>query len=249
MSRPVALRYLDAVRQLLDHFEQTQLNAISQAAGHVVNALTNGGVVRCAGMGHGVDGDFINRAGGLAAVQPFKFDFSMNEPFPECLKNRPHDPPFERDLETVRFAVRASRLKRGDVVLIGSVSGRNRVPVELAMCCRQRNVIVIAFTSLAYTARVSALHPEGRKLADVADVVVDIGVPYGDAAVEIPGISEKMIPLSGVAMTVAGWMIWGSVMEKMAAAGNPPTVFISINREDGKAFYDASVAQYNRRGY
>jgi len=249
MNRPVHLKYLDAVRGLLEHFEQTQQNAVSSAAEHVSRALTGGGVVRCAGMGHGVDGDFINRAGGLAAVQPFKFDFSLNEPLPECLRNRPQEQPFDREIETVRFAVRASHLKRGDVVLIGSVSGRNRAPVELALCCRERGVVVIGFTSLAYTARVTPLHPSGKKLADASDVVVDIGVPYGDAAVEIPGIPEKMLPLSGVAMTIAGWMIWGAVMEKMAASGNPPTVFISINREDGKAFYDTSVAQYNRRGY
>jgi uncharacterized phosphosugar-binding protein len=83
----------------------------------------------------------------------------------------------------------------------------------------------------------------------VADVVIDNGAPYGDAAVAVPGYEEKMLPVSGVAMIVAGWMIWGRVMEQMAAAGTPPSVYISINREEGRAWHDRSQAEYHRRGY
>ena len=242
-------KYLTTVRALLDHLEHTQLPAVEQAAAVIVDALRHGGCVYCSGIGHGLEGDFINRAGGLAAVQPLAFGFTLNDPVADCRKDRPRAEPFERDLETVRFALRASTLRAGDVLLVGSVSGRNRAPVELALRAREMGVRVIAITSLAYTARVDSMHPSGKKLAEVADVVVDNGAPYGDAAVAIDGLPEKMIPVSGVGTLAAGWMIWGRVMERMAQEGTPPSVYISVNREGGQAFYDKSKAEYHRRGY
>ncbi len=246
MSTP---KYLDAVRGVLDHYEQTQLPAIDQAAALIVTALTHGGAVFCAEIGHGNHLDFLNRAGGLAAVQGFSLSCQINDPVADCLKDRPQPEPFERDLETVRYAVRASNLRAGDVLLLGSVSGKNRYPVELALSCRAKGVKVVGFTSLEYTANVQSQHPSGKKLCDVCDVVIDNGAPFGDAAIEVPGIPAKVCPVSGASMVVGGWLIWERVMEQMAEAGNPPSTFMSINREGGQEFYDNSRAEYNRRGY
>lgn len=241
--------YLDTLRRVLDHLQRTQLPAIEQAADTVIQALTHGGAVFCSSIGHGLEGDFIDRAGGLAALQPFSFTFSTNDPVAECLRNRPPAEPVQRDLESVRLAIRTGSLRGGDVMLVGSVSGRNRHPIELALACRQAGVKVIAFTSLAYTARVPSLHPSGQKLADVADVVIDNGAPFGDAAVTIPGYDDPMLPVSGAAVIAAGWMLWGRVMEKMAAEGRPASTYISINREGGDAHYKRSREEYHRRGY
>ncbi len=155
----------------------------------------------------------------------------------------------EVDLETVRFALRASELRAGDVLVLGSVSGRNRGPVELAMAAREAGARVIGITSLDYTAQVQSAHPSGKKLCDVVDVVIDNGAPYGDAAVDIDGFDFKLLPVSGVGATVAGWMLWGRVMEKMAEAGDPPSVYISVNREGGQQHYEKTKADYNKRGY
>lgn len=245
----VTTKYINALRNILNHLEQTQLPAVEAAAGLVIEALTRRGAVFCHGIGHGVEGDFLNRAGGLAAPHLFSFGFTLNDVVAECLKERPRPEPFDRDLETIRFAVKAGNLRAGDVLVLGSVSGRNRGPVELALCARAMGVKIIAITSRLYTAKVTSLHPSGKKLCDVADVVIDNGAPYGDAAVEVPGYAEKMLPVSGVGAMAAGWMVWGRVMEKMAAAGVPPTTFISINRHDGKDHYDRNLAEFNRRGY
>ncbi len=244
-----SFRYLGAVRKVLEHLERTQGPAIEQAADLVVESITHGGVVYCYEIGHGNQGDFLNRAGGLAAVQSFSFSMNVHAPVPQCHGERPRPEPFEKDLETARFAVRASNLRAGDVMVLGSVSGRNRVPIELALACREAGVKVIALTSLEYTARVESLHPSGKRLFEVADVVIDNGAPFGDAAVEVPGIEVRVLPVSGVAMTVAGWLVWERVMEKMAAAGDPPTVFMSANREGGMEFYQKALARYQERGY
>lgn len=243
------VKYIQAVRVILDHLEETQLPAVERAADIVIASLSGSGAVYCAGIGHGNEHDFLNRAGGLAAIQQFSFSFNVNSPVADSLKDRQRQAPFEKDLEAVRLAVSASNLRAGDVMLMGSVSGKTAQSVELAMACRAAGVKVIGFTSLIYTARVEPVHPSGRKLCDVVDVVIDNGAPYGDAAVDVPGIEEKMLPVSGVSSIVAGWMLWGRVMEKMAAAGMPPSTFISINRKDGKEYYDKNKALFNKRGY
>jgi uncharacterized phosphosugar-binding protein len=243
------LRYLDAVRGIIAHLESTQAEAVEKAADIVIGALTNGGAVFCNAIGHGTDGDFLGRAGGLVAVQSFSYSFNVNSAVAENLKDRPRPEPFEQDLETVRFAVRASNLRAGDVMLTGSVSGKNRGPIELAMACRDMGVKVIAFTSMEYTKQVESLHPSGKLLYEVADVVIDHGAPYGDAAVDMPGFDFKLLPVSGVGADIAGWMVWERVIEKMTEAGNPPSVFMSVNRDGGWEYYEKSKAEYNRRGY
>ena len=245
----VPLKYLDAVRDVLAHLGNKELANVEKAADAVIAAYTHGGAVHCAGIGHGNEGDFLNRAGGLAAVHPFSYSLVINDPVAQCLASRPADDPVDREMEAIHLAVRAGNLRKGDVMLVSSVSGRNRGPIELTLACRAKGLVVIAFTSLAYSARVASLHPSGRKLCEVADVVVDIGAPYGDAAVDVPGYDFKLLPVSGVAMTVAGWMIWGRVMEKMAANGNPPTVFKSANSEGGAEFVQKATHSFHQRGY
>lgn len=242
-------RYIDAVRRVLHHLEATQSENIERAAELVIGAYSRGGAVFCSEIGHGIQGDFLNRAGGLAALQPFTFSFSVQDSVPACLVERRRESALDRELEAVRLAVRSSNLRTGDVLLIGSVSGRNKRPVELALACREVGVRTIGLTATEYTQQVSSAHPSGKRLCDVVDVAVDIGAPYGDAAVEIPGLDVAVLPVSGVAFAVAGWMIWERVMTRMAAEGNPPTVFMSVNRPGGQEYYEAARRRLNERGY
>jgi uncharacterized phosphosugar-binding protein len=241
-------RYTAAARTVIDFVETQQAASIEAAAELVANALRRGGTVSCSEIGHGIQGDFLGRAGGLFAVQPFSYSVTVNNPLPECRrKAQPADP--DEDLKRVRTAVAHSSLRAGDVMLVASVSGRNRAPVELALACRERGVGVIGFTAMAYTRKVVSLHPSGKRLFEVVDVAVDCGAPYGDAGVDVPGYEVKLIPLSGLGMLVAGWMIWGTVMEKMAAAGTPASVYISHNRDGGPAFNEAARVRYQEKGY
>lgn len=242
-------KYLAAARAVLAYLEKTQLSAIERAADFVVHALTHRGAVWCSDIGHGIQGDFLNRAGGLAAVQAFSYSLTLGDKVAPCLQDRPLPAPVERDLETVRLAVRASNLRAGDVMVMGSVSGKNRGPVELALACRERGVKTVGLTSLEYSGRVTSLHPSGKRLFEVVDVAIDHGAPYGDAAVEIPGYENKVLPVSGFACSVIGHMLWGRVMEKMVVAGNPATVFMSVNREGGPEHHPRMIAQYEKRGY
>jgi uncharacterized phosphosugar-binding protein len=240
--------YAEAVRKIIDHLETSQSDNIEKAAQLIVDALKNKGVVYCSEIGHSNQNDFLNRAGGLAAIQAFTYSFAANAPTPSSFaEERAADP--DQDLKAVRLAVEVSAMRKGDVLVLGSVSGKNRAPIEVAMACQAKGIKVVAFTSLTYTAQVQSLHPSGKKLCDVADVVIDNGAPYGDAAVAIPGMENNALPVSGSSSIIGGWMIFERVMTLMAASGDPATVFMSVNREGGMEKYQADVAKYQERGY
>lgn len=245
------LDYLSAVRGVADHLEQSQLPAIEAAANAIVEGLRQGGVVYCSHVGHGIEGDFVNRAGGLIAVQRFSHGLHLNQPVPKCRRKaeKAAGAQPDRAIEGIRAAVGASSLGPADAILVGSVSGRNTTPVELALACRERGVTVIALTSMAYTAKVESVHPSGKKLCEAANIVVDIGAPYGDAAVEVAGYDIKLMPVSGVAAAAAGWMIFGAVLEKMAAGGTPASVLLSANRDGGPEYNRTSHERYDEQGY
>ena len=103
--------------------------------------------------------------------------------------------------------------------------------------------------SLTRARTVLVARPSGRKLAEVVDVVIDNGAPYGDAAVDIAGYPHKLLPVSGVACAVIGHLVFGWAMEKLAAAGQPATVLQSVNRPGGMEDYKQTIEQYEARGY
>jgi uncharacterized phosphosugar-binding protein len=244
-----ALGYLAAVQRLLEHIETSQLPVIDQAAELVAQSLAGGGAVFCGDIGHGNEGDFLNRAGGLACLRKFGFGLSVQDDLPAARRDRPRSEPVAVEAETVRCALRTSQLRAGDVLLLSSVSGKNTRPIEIAIAARAMGIKVIALTSLTYTARVESLHPSGHKLCDVADVVFDIGAPYGDAAVAIDGYPSDLLPVSGVSMIVMGWCLWGRVVELLAERGTPASVFMSFNRDGGPEFYDRMAKQCAERGF
>lgn len=241
-------RYAEAARELIDRLEGTQAENVSRAAEAIAQALTQGGAFWLYGIGHGGELELSNRAGGLMAARVFSFHCSVSAPIAECLKNRPRPEPVEADLEQVRLAVRTSEMRAGDVLMTASVSGRNRVPIELALACRDLGVTVIALTSLEYTAGVESLHPSGKKLCEVADIVVDNCAPLGDACVEVDYYPHKVLPISGLSQTVLGWMICGEAIELMQAAGMPAHVYMSHNRPGGPEYNEQAQREYNQTG-
>lgn len=244
-------KYLNAVYAIAQHLD-THTEGIDAAALAIADALSNGNALVAAEVGHANQHDWVSRAGGLAAIRHFSFSFSVNDALPTKLMGRPrvgNDVGMQVDLENVRHAVRVSRLRAGDVLLVGSVSGRSRIPVELAIACREKGVKVVGFTSFAYTKDAVPLHPTGKRLIDVVDFPIDLGAPYGDAAVKLDGYDWPLLPVSGAGAIMAGWMIFERVMENLAARGTPAAVFMSYNRAGGEKALQEAKDFCDARGY
>lgn len=141
----------------------------------------------------------------------------------------------------------------GDVVLVGTSAGTTSGPVDLAIDSRQRGAKVIALTSVGFETdpRLAAEHPSGRLLHELADVVVDLGSPYGDGEFELPGTGAQILPSTGATGVVAMWMIFAEAVSILVGTGKTPLVWQSNLLPGAIARNEAMWAGYERtrRGY
>jgi uncharacterized phosphosugar-binding protein len=138
-------------------------------------------------------------------------------------------------------------LEAGDVLLIASNSGRNAVPIEAALEARQLGLKVIALTSLAHSQSVPSRHPSGKKLAELADVVLDNCGRPGDAALEVADLPGRLCPTSTtIGVTLLHWLVY-EVVQRLLERGITPEVTISANLPGGDAHNAAGFARYRAR--
>ncbi len=242
----------DYQKILAEQLEKLQGNRpiIEEAAQAIAEAMQTGHFVFCAEIGHGMQSDFINRAGGLGNIRNFTWSMNINNAMPTCAQNRPNGCP-NKDLALIRAAVNASNMRSGDIIITCSGSGRNIRPIETALACRDLGMKVIAMTSVDYAKQTPSSHPSGKSLYECADWVIDLMTPYGDAAVMIDGYPNALVPLSGYSQDVTGWMLWGRVMEIMGKLPekDKPAVFVSFNGAGGEEAYKRTHELLNSRGY
>ena len=111
-----------------------------------------------------------------------------------------------------------------DCAIIISSSGCNIVPIEMAELFQQHRVRVVAIITKEHSDKSKSKRPDGKKLGDFADLVLDTGAPAGDAMVSIEGLETPVAPGS----TVGGALIINSIKAELAKiltdAGHPPKV-------------------------
>ena len=217
--------YLQACQEALGKLASTQSAEIARAAQLIADKVVAGGIVFTFGTGHSHElaEEVSYRAGGMVPVNPIlepsltgSTEVSKSE-FLERLEGfAPHILDYHR-------------VGTGDVLVIISNSGRNGAPVEMALEARRRGIPVIAVTSLSYSGQVTSRHSSGKKLHEIADIVLDNCAPYGDAVVRLPDLPQPAGPLS----TVTGAALMHAVMvgaaERLVGNMDPVPVFWSGN--------------------
>ena len=108
------------------------------------------------------------------------------------------------------------------------------------MLGRERGLPVIAVTAAEFSRSVSSRHSSGKRLLDVADVVLDTCGAAGDAAVELDGVTEAIGPTSTV---VGAALLNATLVEAIAELvrrGVEPPILVSQN-VDGSAERNARL--------
>lgn len=242
-------RYLDRVRELLDDIERSEMDKIEQAGKMIADSVTNGGAFFITQIGHGTMPELLHRGGGLLCLKGFHPTWNLPGEIAECRRNRPRAEPVEAQDEMMLAAVKSSELRPGDCVLVGSVSGRTSSAVALALALKACGAKTIALVALDYAAEVSSAHPSGKLLNEVADLVIDMHVPFGDGSLQVEGLEPPALPLSGVSQATICWMVCGAVIEEILAKGLTPAVYMSANREGGPEFNKQQEKLFGERGY
>ncbi len=77
-------------------------------------------------------------------------------------------------------------MRPGEVLIVMSHSGRNPGPVEAALYGKQKGLKVVTVTSLLQSSKQSSRHSSGKRLFELADVVIDSHVPLGTPLWKFP---------------------------------------------------------------
>ncbi len=238
--------YLNEIQSRIARMQATRLAQIEQAADACARSLMAKGVVHIHDTGHLVSAELINRAGGLVAFSRLSLGLNVDNPN----KHRAAQPnPYGPQLGFIPHALRASNVRPGDVVIIGSVSGRTAPQVELALQAREFGCTTIALTAVAHSSQLTSEHASGKRLFEATDLVLDHPTEYGDAMLDVPGVQHKVLPSSGILAATMLWAVVAGIVERMAAAGMPPTVYRSVNLPGGPESVKAMDQQYAERGY
>lgn len=116
-----------------------------------------------------------------------------------------------------------------DSALIISSSGCNIVPIEMAEICQQHGLNVVALVTKQHAEKSLSKRPDGKKLSDFADLVLDTGAPAGDAMIQVPGLDTPVAPGSTVGGAVIVNCIKAEVARLLTEAGQPPKVLSAAN--------------------
>lgn len=222
--------YIAKLKAILDRIAYEQADNIRQAGEIVADSIARGGVVHTFGTGHShiIAEEAFFRAGGIAAVNPI-----LDERF-LFLKGALESTRAEREGGIARQLIGDQNVSAEDTAIIISNSGRNAVPVEMALEMKTRSIPVIAITSLEQSRASTPRHVSGKRLFEIADIAIDNCVPPGDALISIEGIAS----MTGASSTVAGSAIIHSIvieaLGRLSARGISPPVLPSANLENTK---------------
>lgn len=227
-------QYFTTVLRHLENVLAAQRQMMARVADLWTEVIQKDHLIYVFGSGHSryIAGELFFRAGGLGAIMLI-------------------DDPSEGLAERVEgYAVNFMGkydIQPGDALVIASQSGINPAPIEVALEGRQMGATVVAVTSLAHSQSAPARHSSGRKLYEVADLVLDTMVPKGDAVVELPEYGWRTSPISTIISVAMLNAIVAQTAQNLVKAGTPPPVFISANLPEGDAHNQQVVEKYWRR--
>ena len=238
--------FLERIAEVLRLIDETQKEAIARAAGRIAASIKAGRVVYLFGSGHSILPvmDIFPRYGSFPGFVPI-ID-------PRLLWYGAVGPGGARGLlwlvrreGYVEGLLADFHLVAQDTMLIFSHGGLNAAPVEVAIHSKARGLYVIAVTSAANYRTAEATHSSGRKLGDIADVVIDNCVPPEDALVAVDGWPYTVAAGSTVAAVAIAMTLLSEVARRLAAQGVRLPVFVSPNRAPEPG-HNESVFQAHR---
>jgi uncharacterized phosphosugar-binding protein len=234
------------IRATLDRIESGQVEPVARAAVLIADSLAAGGVLHVFGTGHSeaLAMELSGRAGGLIPTNKLALrDAVLLGDLPAAALA---DPKAERDPQLARQVWDLAPIGPADVVLIASQSGGNGSTVEMARIAKEAGHPLIALTSLEHSKAITSRHPSGKRLFELADVVIDNGAPHGDAFLPMPD-GGSVCAISSIANAAIAQALVAEVTSRLIERGVEPPIYRSANVEGGDVHNDAWEARYAGR--
>lgn len=243
--------YLNAADRILQRIRESQQDAIDRAAAICAASIGGGGLVHLFGTGHSriLIEEMFPRHGSYPGFHSL-VELSLTFHNQVVGSNGQRQAMFIEHVEGLAGVIlRNFVLNPPDSFIVISNSGVNEVVVDMALEVKKRGLPLIVLVSREHCAASAAKHSSGKKLIDLADVVLDNCTPAGDALVTIPGLEDPVGPGSTVGAATVVNMLKCAVAEKLTAQGKPPKVLTSSYFIGGAATqqrFDDAYDEYRR---
>lgn len=219
------------VKELIEEVETTQMEAIEEASKAVAKAIMSGGIIQAFGAGHSNAGalELTHRAGGFIPTKNIK---------------EPAGGAYESVEGVGSSFMKKVDIRKNDVLFVISNSGRNPLPIEIAIEGKKKGAIVIAVTSLDASKKLKSKHSSEKNLYEHADIVLDNRIPDGDATIELDGLDTKICGMSTVTTAVLLQAVTYRAAELLVEQGVQPPLYKSQNVDGGREYNEALEQKY-----
>lgn len=234
--------YIENIKDIIAQIESGCSESIEKTAEVLSNALIGGKKIFLFGTGHShmLAEELFYRAGGLLNIQPVLIDTLMLH------IDAAGSTKAERKEGLAQTIFSDYAMSAEDVIIIISNSGRNGVVIDMALLCKEKGLTVIALTNLRHTNAGKSRHASGKRLCEIADIVLDNCGCVGDACIDVDGIEGKICATS----TVAGAMILNAsiaqAVQFCSEKGFYPEHFCSANIDGGDEINNRLIEKYKK---
>lgn len=221
--------YFQEIGELLKRL-QTQQNVLNKAAEKCAEAIRSGNWVRLFGSGHSVLPvmDCFPRYGGYVGWYPI-MDPRLMWTTVSGFGGAEEVLWLERREGYAEVFLRHNRWNPQDVCIVISHGGQNAAPVEVAQAAKRDGLFVIAVTSGENHANRPATHSSGKKIGDIADLIIDNCVSSEDAVVPVEGVTGKVSGTSTVSVIILLQALVAETAAVLAKQGYHVKPFASPN--------------------
>lgn len=248
----LAQQWLANTRAVMDDIEKTQLPNIRRAAEIMADSIAAERWVHTFGCGHATIPveEMYPRIGGFVGFHPI---VELPLTFFTRITGEMGIHQFlflERAPGYGDAIMKSYDFDERDTMWIFSHTGINNVNIDVALRAKALGMKVIATGSAEQAEASTPRHPSGKKLFDIADVVIDTRVPSGDSSVPVPGQQDNVGPVSTMAFVTVVWMTITTVAEILSARGVKLYIHPSHNVPGDTTAHDrldAALKEYKRR--
>jgi uncharacterized phosphosugar-binding protein len=242
-------QYFVEMKKVLEKIEKTQKDSIIKIADEITARLAKGDAWHIIDTGHMLMFEGVGRTGGMMAIKAISVNCEINNK----VRYRPSQARGMVGYDSIPgfadYVLGRANILPGDIIMIGSVSGYNYFPVDLALKANEMDCLTVAITSIEYSSHLVSKHPSGKRLYEACTYYLDNCTNFGDTLVEVEEMGQRICPASGIGASYVMWALQSTVIEKLLLIGLKPSIYISNHMPDAADINGKALENYEKYGY
>jgi len=237
------------ITNLLEKFKNKEEDNLKKAARLMAESIKNDELIHIFGTGghsYMAAEEMFYRAGGLVPINPI-FNGGVT-----VTNGAIRSTNIERTPGYAKAILEPLRLEEdGKIIIISNVYGINSVTIESALEAKKRGMTVIAITSVEHSKNLPedapSRHFSKKNIYEIADIVLDVPVPIGDAILDIEGLDVKVAPCSTILVSFCLNALVAETIQTLIKMGIDPPVWKSANSPSGDEYIKKYIDKYRKR--